>query len=268
MRKSIIAVALLFIVPLLSGCVQVVKYQEPSLSEPVMTSGIDQNRKPVNVMSIFATDIPEIFCSVKLSDAPPATQLRADWVYVRGEVQGMANYTLDSWSGAGDGTQYIYSSVTRPTNGWPSGDYKVVWYINGREKLAVPFGVQKAVGSQLQLPAPVAVSEGVITLGVDAVNRPLNPTSVFPKTTQKIYCSFKVSDAPPGTGVTIRWIYAEGERATLRGSVIFEDSRTVEGTLYLSSYMVIPKSGWYKGDYVVKVLVNGQERMTVPFRVQ
>jgi len=41
-----------------------------------------------------------------------------------------------------NGTHYISTSMTRPYDGWPRGDYQVVLYIDGKEKLSVPFTVE------------------------------------------------------------------------------------------------------------------------------
>ena len=52
-----------------------------------------------------------------------------------------SNYLLDDWSGTTEGTGYIWSALTS-FGVWPRGDYKVVWYVDGKEKLSVPFRVE------------------------------------------------------------------------------------------------------------------------------
>lgn len=151
---AILVLLALVAIPL-TGCVKVV-YSTASLSEATMTTGVDKNFRPLDITSVFTSDLPEIFCSVKLSNAPPDTKIKAEWVYIRGEAESLKDYSIDSWSGETEGTHYIYASLTRPDKGWPNGDYKVVWYIDGTEKLTVPFKIQAGTAPTVQ-PAGVSL---------------------------------------------------------------------------------------------------------------
>ena len=106
------------------------------------------NQKTVQILyffnfpDVFAVDTPEIFCSVKLSNAPPDTEVKAEWVYVKGELEDMENYLIDTYSLTADDTRYLSFSLTIPDAGWPTGEYKVVLYVEGNEQLSVPFTIQ------------------------------------------------------------------------------------------------------------------------------
>jgi hypothetical protein len=113
-----------------------------SLSEATMCRSVDNDMRPVDATDIFTTDTPEIFCSVKLSSAPSDTEVKAEWIYVQGELEGVENHLIYDYSLTAEGTRYLSFSLTKPEAGWPKGEYKVVLYVNGTEKLNVPFTVQ------------------------------------------------------------------------------------------------------------------------------
>jgi hypothetical protein len=113
-----------------------------SLSEATMCRSVDSDMRPIDATDIFATDTPEIFCSVKLSSAPSDTEVKSEWIYVQGELEDTENYLIDDYTLTTEGTLHLGFSLTKPEAGWPKGEYKVVLYVDGEEKLSVPFTVQ------------------------------------------------------------------------------------------------------------------------------
>lgn len=107
-----------------------------------MCRSVDEDMQPVDAISVFNINTPEIFGSFKLSNAPSDTEIKAEWIYIEGEAEDLENLLIDDWSVTTDGTHYISTSMTRPYDGWPRGDYQVVLYIDGKEKLSVPFTVE------------------------------------------------------------------------------------------------------------------------------
>jgi hypothetical protein len=143
MKKSPLLIASIIVVLLLlaisfTAC----EVTTASLSEATMCRSVDSDMRPIDATDIFATDIPEIFCSVKLSSAPPDTEVKAEWIYVQGELEGTENFLIDDYSLTAEGTLYLGFSLTKPEAGWPKGEYKVILYVDGKEKLSVPFTVQ------------------------------------------------------------------------------------------------------------------------------
>jgi len=134
---SIISASLLLAISL-TAC----EVTTASLSEATMCRSVDSDMRPVDATDIFTTDIPEIFCSVKLSSAPPDTEVKAEWIYVQGELEGTENYLIDDYTLTAEGTLYLGFSLIEPDAGWPKGEYKVILYVDGKEKLSVPFTVQ------------------------------------------------------------------------------------------------------------------------------
>jgi len=146
MRKVVIFIvatmALLLLSIPITGCEREVSFTTASLTEATMCQSVDDSMQPLNATDVFAPDTSEIFCSVKLSNAPPDTEVKAEWIYIEGELEDISNYLIDEWSLTANGTQYLSHSITIPDAGWPKGDYKIVLYVNGEEELSVPFAVK------------------------------------------------------------------------------------------------------------------------------
>jgi len=70
------------------GCSGEVSFTTAKLSEATMCLGVDGENKPLNATDTFGVNTPEIFCSVKLSNAPEDTEVGSEWIYVKGELSG------------------------------------------------------------------------------------------------------------------------------------------------------------------------------------
>ncbi len=115
---------------------------EASLNKVTLASSVDKDNKPVDATSLFSSDDPAIYCSVEFSSIPDDSQLKADWVYLRGELDGVTNQTIDSVNMSAEGSGYIATDLSRPDNGFPAGNYEVILYLNGEEETREPFQVQ------------------------------------------------------------------------------------------------------------------------------
>jgi hypothetical protein len=125
------------------GCQGEVSFTTAKLSDAVICNGVDQSTmKPLGITDVFSPDAPDIYCSVKLSNAPEDTQVVGEWIYVGGDVEGLSDHKIADYSLKADGTKYLSFSLSRPDNGFPKGDYVCKLYLNGDEKLSVPFKVQ------------------------------------------------------------------------------------------------------------------------------
>jgi hypothetical protein len=109
----------------------------PSLSNAKTCKSVDpQTGEPIEATNTFTNDIPEIFCSARLSNAPSGTEIKSEWIYVQEDL------LIDTWSTSAEGTRYLSSSITRPDSSWPTGDYKVILYLDGKEVASVSFKIQ------------------------------------------------------------------------------------------------------------------------------
>lgn len=90
----------------------------------------------------FKSNTREIFISCNLNNAPNNTEVEFAWFYY-----GQKKISIDAVklnSGDKIGTINLQSSLSRPNNGWPLGEYEVVITILGTEKEPVvkKFSVQ------------------------------------------------------------------------------------------------------------------------------
>ena len=141
LNVTLILASLLLAIPLI-GCEGEVSFTTASLSEATMCTSVDEDMRPLDATDVFTVDTPEIICSVKLSHAPPDTEVTAEWIYVEGEWEGVTDYLLGEYEFTADGTGYLSFYLTPPVEGWPRGYYKVVLYVDGKEELSVPFTVE------------------------------------------------------------------------------------------------------------------------------
>jgi len=116
------------------------------LSGATMTAAIDDNNRPIDPTDVFPIDAEWFLCSVRINNAPPNTELRAEWTYVGGEVEEELgkNYVFDIYYETIEGTGYICLVQPRPFTGyeWPRGDFEIVLYVDDEEILSVPFEVK------------------------------------------------------------------------------------------------------------------------------
>jgi hypothetical protein len=98
--------------------------------------------------------------------------------------------------------------------------------------------------------------------------KPVEPAEVFPTDAEAIHCSVKLSDATSGIKITARWVYIRGEAKDIINTVLYEDIRTESGNTYLSFSMPHPKTGFVKGNYVVRLFIYDTQLLSVPFTVE
>jgi hypothetical protein len=258
----------------LAGCSGEVSFTTAKLSEATMCLGTDAETKPVNPTDEFGVTTTEIFCSVRLSNAPDDTEVLSEWVYLKGELEGVTNYVIDSFAITTEGTRYLEFSMTSPDDGWPKGEYKVVLYIDGKEEVAVPFMVTDVAVPPSQATFPPAtvekatLTQATLALDVDAERKPINATTQFAPDTAEIHCSVLLSNATAGTEVLSEWYYVSGELQGVSNVLIDSVPITVAaGTQYLSFSLSIPDTGWPVGEYELLLYLDDTNVISLPFSV-
>lgn len=113
----------------------------PKISEATLALWVDGNAKPVDATNKFYVDTPAIYCSLKVSNAPAASDITSVWIYVQGELE-LTDYEIASYGITAEGTTYLYFYMNRPASGWPIGEYKLILYLNGKEAVSLPFTVE------------------------------------------------------------------------------------------------------------------------------
>jgi len=142
--------ALSLVVVLLVGCGnKEASSSEGVITDVVMSTAVDENERPLNPTTVFATDAYGFFCSFRLSGFPVGTKMRAELVYVGGEVEDEVgqNVSIDVQTGTIErkGSGYTYVVFLIPSMSdyeWPVGDYKIVLSVDDQEKASAYFKVE------------------------------------------------------------------------------------------------------------------------------
>jgi hypothetical protein len=176
------------------------------ISDATMATSLDKDMLPVNATDEFSPDTAKICLSVKLSNAPPDTEVKAEWIYVRGEMEDLENYLIDTVSVQGENDAYVGFTLSRPDNGWPKGEYEVVLSIDGKKKLTVPFEVTGG-NSTAVFPQSQPQSSSPAT----------NPPSSSPAT------------SPPSSSPSVlgSWVYQIKYASETATQLVFEPSRVL-----------------------------------------
>ena len=151
-----LCVAALLVIPVQGKC-GLFSRNKAKLSEPAMTDRIDQKTQaPIEIKDRFSPDTGTIYATIKLSDAPKNTEIKALF-YMLGDSE--RQIAEDSF--VTNGTGYVSFSLDGPPSGWPLSRYKVAFLLNGKVREELFFTVasdstpaQKASTQQSSTPAP------------------------------------------------------------------------------------------------------------------
>jgi uncharacterized RDD family membrane protein YckC len=93
--------------------------------------------------STFKPQTAKVFLNAKLVDVPSGSKVKSDWVAVKAEG-APPNYKIDSVElNVGPGMNNVDFNFSKPTAGWPEGDYRVDLFIDGKPSGNVKFQVKK-----------------------------------------------------------------------------------------------------------------------------
>jgi hypothetical protein len=235
------------------------------LSEATTCTGIDLlTNKPLDKVDIFPVDISKVYCSAKIDGADFTTNIKARWTYVNGPAEALKGKVIANPSAKAEGRQYVSFSIGMPVGKqFPTGEYAVTLFIEDNEQATLPFKVVDAAAIKWPY-----VSE----LSVFSYADPDKKTAVlmgqFAGDTKEIDVRAKAYNAPPGTVLNIQWVLARSTDGVWADELIKDDKNTIDGTVEIRGSITAVKTPFVKGDYLVKLLINGQETARVPFRVQ
>ena len=98
--------------------------------------GLDRSQKVQNPTNVFKPDTPGIFLSVEIGNVKGKTDVNIQWIYLA------TNDSVDGPTQTIDDDARVGFSLSKPTNGWPAGQYKAVIFLNGKEAGNIGFSVQ------------------------------------------------------------------------------------------------------------------------------
>lgn len=142
----------------LAGCEAECAVSTAKLSDAAMASAINEETKaPTTAASTFAPDSPAIYATVKLSNAPAETKVKATFHYLEGGDRQITEDEVEA-----GGTSYVSFTLSPPNNGWPAGQYETRFLLNGKETMRLPFNVAPATaaaaGEDAAAPPPATMA--------------------------------------------------------------------------------------------------------------
>ena len=235
------------------------------LSDATMCAFVDQlTGKPVAATGIFPSDTSSIYCSAKVSGAQFNDQVKARWIYLSGELTGVKDRKIAESAVKVEGRKYIdFSFGPKAGQPFPKGDYSLGLYVDDRELVSLPF----TVVAPADIKGPYLGQMAIFTYK-DKEKQELNSTALFPADMGEVNFTARIYNAPADTEMNIQWIIARSDEAGVDDYLAKEDKNKIEGTLEITTRLISSKDKFIKGDYVVKLLLGGQGKAAVPFRVQ
>ncbi|MDD5648244.1 MAG: hypothetical protein PHY03_04860 [Dehalococcoidia bacterium] len=236
-----------------------------TLESGTMSTVIDTlNEKPLNSVNVFPEDSPVVYGSVKVSGADFSDQVKARWIYEGGELGGDREQTIAESSLKVEGREYLIFSISpREGTPFPRGSYSLRFYVGDIEQLKLPFSVVEAG----LLPA-LYIGEANVYAFTDEEQKEVNVSSRFSSNTPEILFGARIYNAPPGTRVNVQWIIVSSDEAGVDNYQVAEDENTFVGTVAVAARLATSKGELIKGDYSARLLFNGEERLSIPFKVQ
>lgn len=128
-------ISLFMMMIIIGGC----SFTSARFSDLQMAKGADEDYQPIDATTTFATDTPAIYIVGAFNNAPEGTVILVEWYYLETSPATFIDdteYTLDSMSGR------FSFNLSKPTAGWPVGDYEVLLYMDNVLKNTVPFKVE------------------------------------------------------------------------------------------------------------------------------
>ena len=236
-----------------------------TLSDVTMCTSLDLlTNKPLDKTDIFPNDISIIFCSIKLNNADFNTAIKARWTYVSGEMENFKGKTIYEPTRKAEGLEYISFSIgMAPGKQLPIGQYNITLFVDGKEQVNVPFSV--VAPSSVKWPYLSEMSTFAYT---DQDKKAISLTARFPVDSKEINYKVRAYNAPAGTELVINWILDRGADGLIQEKLIKEDKSIIEGTVEIDGALITKSDPFVKGDYLIKVLIDGQEKLSFPFKIE
>jgi len=126
---------------LVAGCVFLMasscEVTTANLTDVAMCSET-QEFKCAEETDTFATTTPIIYCTAVLNNAVEGTQVTASWYYLEEGETFIDAAAIE----ASDPTMDLEFSLSKPTNDWPVGNYRVDLQVGSEAPVSTEFEVQ------------------------------------------------------------------------------------------------------------------------------
>lgn len=105
------------------------------VKEVILSSGLDEYGRPVDSTKVFNSETAEIFCTFLLAEDLCCKVVTVRWLYSE-EIVG-------EWVENGLNINFpVTVSITKPVNGFSTGYYTLVIYVDHWKEISIPFTVK------------------------------------------------------------------------------------------------------------------------------
>ena len=115
----------------------------PSITDLTLTTGFVSDYRPLDNNSVFYVDSPQVCCSARVTGATDNTSVKADWVYIKGDMAKEAGPLIRQDRAVCDKDCYVGFTLPPPAGGFISGDYRVDLSVNGRPGASAGFSIRR-----------------------------------------------------------------------------------------------------------------------------
>lgn len=219
MKKSLILITAL-VLTLTSGCLKINK--NPSISEPTIAKTVDfKTSKPVAQSSSFNQTDPAVYFSIKITDLPEGTKIKAVWKHLGGITEVSSEITTS-------GTGYEVFTLKRNSTLFPPGQYEVTAF-------AVIEGKTLEVKSRFEIVSDIKATHllnPVTSKSIDSDDKlnPVDVTSEFTQSDPVIYFIIQSRDLPKDTRVSCVWVHIDSGN-TLSHELVTDGNRNIAFSL-------------------------------------
>lgn len=118
-------------------------FAEVKLGALTICKGVEgPELNPVNATDKFGSDTPVIHAVAQIKGGIPSTKITGKWISV--DAISIPNYEINSADLVLNktGTVNAHFELSKPTKGWPTGNYKVDIYIDGEKAGSAAFSIR------------------------------------------------------------------------------------------------------------------------------
>jgi len=126
----------------------------PSVTDLTLSSGLYSDFRPLDQRSEFYIDSPQICCSLKVTGVSETISVKADWVYVRGQMSKEAKPLVSQDQAFCNNNCFTGFTLSAPVGGFISGDYRVDIFVEGKPVDSAAFSILR----DRSLPQPQIVT--------------------------------------------------------------------------------------------------------------
>lgn len=135
-----LAIIIFAIILVFTGCITITSNENLIAQITDTTMALEVNEETFEVVTpsdTFKQDTPLIYLVTQVESAPKGTMIKAEWYYLDEEVFINSTDVEPIYQ-----SQPLLFSLSKPDNGWPTGKYQVILYIDDEKATTVFFSVE------------------------------------------------------------------------------------------------------------------------------